>query len=245
MGKEEIGDEKPSPGWYDDPGSDDLLCYWDGEKFTDQFKPKPVVATSRAYGNITVFSFALGLVSLVLAVTPGYLASFLVAIPGLILGIIALARRKRPFWMSLAGLLSSALGWFISIVVSLVVAASSVNPATTSVITRAPASPNSQSAPSVVAPTPIVAPAPVVWSGDGELTTDKQELNGDYKVVLTVTQDCYYGPNLEGAGRENLPSLQAVGTVESFVYGLSGDYYIKMFTGPSPNCPWTLTFTPN
>ena len=229
--------EKPAAGWYDDPESDDLLCYWDGEKFTDEFKPKPV--TSRAYGNITVFSFVLGLIAFLCAVTPAYAISFLFAIPGLILGIVALARQRKPFWMSLSGLIISAVGWLVSIVVAAVVAASSLHPATSTVTTPAPAASSSQSAPSVP------ARSSVVWSGDGEMTTDKQALSGDYKVTLTATQDCFYGPNLEGAGHEVMPSLNATGTAESFLYGLTGDYYITMFTGPSPRCPWTLTFTPN
>jgi hypothetical protein len=231
--------EKPVAGWYDDPGSDDLLCYWDGEKFTDQFKAKELASSPVKIRTVAILSLVFGAWAFVFAVTPAYPISFLFAIPGLILGIIALARKMMPFWASLSGLISSSVGWLISIIVAVVVAASALHSGVPLIKAPAPAAPNSQSAPEVA------ARATVVWSGDGDITTDKHALSGDYKVTFTANAVCDYFPSLEGAGSEDLASLATAGTVESYVYGLTGDYYMKMVTGASPNCPWTLTFTPN
>ncbi|KGA18207.1 hypothetical protein GM51_8860 [freshwater metagenome] len=191
---------------------------------------------------IAVWSLILGTLAFAFAVTPLFGVSFLFAIPGLILGIVALARREKPFSVALLGLIISAVGWLISIIVAVAVAASTVQ-SLQSIKNLPPKPATSVSASKPAASVPAIAP--IVWSGDGELVTEKQTLNGDFKVTLTTSADCYYGPDLNGAGFPNVPSLMAPGTVESNLYDLSGEYYLQMFTGPSPQCPWTLTLTPN
>jgi hypothetical protein len=145
MGKYKNDDEKPLAGWYDDPGSDDLLCYWDGEKFTNAFKPKPIPSTSRSYGGLTIVAFILGLSALlVCAFSTSIAVTSFFAVPGLILGGVALGLRGKPRWMSLSGLLTSAVAFLISIIVAVAGVASSPQPA--------PVVPDSQSSPSITKP---------------------------------------------------------------------------------------------
>lgn len=71
---------------------------------------------------IAIWSLILGTLAFAFAVTPLFAVSFLFAIPGLILGIVALARRKKPFAVALLGLIISVVGWIISIIVAIAVA---------------------------------------------------------------------------------------------------------------------------
>jgi hypothetical protein len=77
----------------------------------------------RSISAIAMLALVFGVFAFVLAVTPGFAVSFLFAIPGLVLGIIAVAKRKQPFGLSVSGLVISATSWFLSIVVAVVVVA--------------------------------------------------------------------------------------------------------------------------
>lgn len=92
-------------------------------------------------------------------------------------------------------------------------------------------------------PTPTPEPiAPIVVAGDGEANTAPIQLNGDYRVVWTVGNDCFYGADLEGADRESIFTASEPGSGETFLYDLRGEYYVQMITGPSPACPWSISF---
>lgn len=92
MGTTNNENTKRKPGWYDDPQSDDLLCYWDGQKFTDEFQAKYVYAANKrapGFKSLVLVGFILTLVALVPCLIPyAALVGVPVSITGLIIGLV-------------------------------------------------------------------------------------------------------------------------------------------------------------
>ncbi|MWV48310.1 hypothetical protein GRS96_03345 [Rathayibacter sp. VKM Ac-2803] len=91
--------------------------------------PEPNDAPLPAYGpppaparsGLAITALVLGIVSVVLAVLPLVFGlAFPVAIAGVVVGIIALVRRKAPRGFSITGLVLSVLGFLIAVVVTIV-----------------------------------------------------------------------------------------------------------------------------
>ncbi|KQQ06182.1 MULTISPECIES: DUF4190 domain-containing protein [unclassified Rathayibacter] len=91
--------------------------------------PEPNDAPLPPYGSppaptrsgLAITALVLGVVAVVLAVLPFVFGlAFPVAIAGVVVGIIALVRRKAPRGFSIAGLALSVLGFLIAIVVTIV-----------------------------------------------------------------------------------------------------------------------------
>ena len=86
------------------------------------------------------------------------------------------------------------------------------------------------------------------FSGLGEKNTEAFYASGNLKVSWTVERDCFYSATLEATNGDLVRSQKEImtamnsGTGSNFVYAVEpGDYYIKMITGASPMCPWTIT----
>ena len=90
---------------------------------------------------------------------------------------------------------------------------------------------------------------PITLTGEGEMNSAKTALRGDYAVDWKTLGDCYYSADL----RAKETSLDAktvftaakAGSGTGNVYGLNADdYFLKVITGPSPDCGWSVTLTP-
>jgi len=70
-----------APGWYPYKGHDDALRYWDGDQWTDNYKPKdPTPATrSRRTAADTESLAAIGVFAAVLFPIAGFIIGFMVA----------------------------------------------------------------------------------------------------------------------------------------------------------------------
>lgn len=108
------------------------------------------------------------------------------------------------------------------------------------------AEPVSSGSTSASSTTTSAAEEPRTLSGGGELNTEPFRLaGGDYTAAYDFGGDCYYSIDIEG------PSQDAAGTGDgpiadtTVLYGLdAGEYHLEVITGPTPNCPWTVTLTP-
>ncbi|MGO4856217.1 hypothetical protein [Arthrobacter sp. 2MCAF14] len=95
--------------------------------------------------------------------------------------------------------------------------------------------------------TPI--PAAVTLSGDGQMTSKKVALKGDYSVSWKTLGSCYYSATLK-SGADSLSDPEAFtanheASGTNNVYGLkAADYYLDVITGPTPSCGWTVTMMP-
>lgn len=103
------------------------------------------------------------------------------------------------------------------------------------------------------APTTTTAPPevrePVTVSAEGENTSDPFTLAaGRYTVHYRYGGSCYYAPSIEAlSGGVGDFYASGDGPVEgdTNLYEVQdGQYFVEMITGPSPGCPWMLTFTP-
>ena len=101
------------------------------------------------------------------------------------------------------------------------------------------------------APAAVTTPAraAVTLSGDGEMTSKKVLLTGDYSVSWKTLGSCYYSATLKSGGNglsdpdAFTADNEASGT--NNLYGLkAAEYYLDVTTGPVPSCGWTVTLTP-
>jgi len=120
------------------------------------------------------------------------------------------------------------------------------------------ASESEEQAPTTPSPTPSPSspsaeaearlPSAFTLSGQGETSTPPFELDGDYSIDWTTGGDCFYSADLESTGDEpvyeTLFSADAATSGQSFVYGVSGEFYAEVITGPAPSCPWEMTIAP-
>ena len=87
----------------------------------------------------------------------------------------------------------------------------------------------------------------VTLSGDGELSTNKVHMAGDYVVSWETFASCYYSADVKGdsSGSEQAFSANDPFVGSNNIYGLpADDYYLKVITGPAPMCGWSVTLTP-
>ena len=107
-----------------------------------------------------------------------------------------------------------------------------------------PQAPSVSSVPTASADTRL----PVALSGDGEANSEKVEMHGDYSFVFEVTGSCYYSADLnpdEGRAVSVFTASDQPQTGDGYVYDLDGIYYLRMITGPSPACGWSISFSPS
>lgn len=84
----------------------------------------------------------------------------------------------------------------------------------------------------------------VNFSGEGEtIGTEKRILGGDYKISWETFGNCYYSADLSSG--ESLFTAGDLASSNSYLYDLAeGEYFLKVITGPVPNCPWQISFLP-
>lgn len=91
----------------------------------------------------------------------------------------------------------------------------------------------------------------IFFSGLGATSgTEKATFIGSYKVNWKTEGNCYYAGHLKGG---DLPSFDYINafSVDDSAEGttnlydiVEGEYFLKVITGPTPNCPWRVTFVP-
>ena len=84
---------------------------------------------------------------------------------------------------------------------------------------------------------------PITFKGDGQSTTIDAAFSGNYSITWKTTAACVYYADLD-PGYIDVFSADAATTGTNNVYSLSGNHHLKVITGPSPECGWTITFTP-
>lgn len=175
------------------------------------------------------------------------------------LGIIGLAIKNRPKGAAAAGLSLGVGSIVLAVIAALVL--SFINTASTSIGSVEPAPSNyvelpqqtgeaqepsdaaSEPAEDVAAP-PADARQPVTWEGQGDGSSARAALEGDYAVAWETFGDCTYYGDLEDGG-EDLFSASDITTGTNYIYGIAaGEYYIDVITGPAPGCGWKVTLTP-
>lgn len=92
-----------------------------------------------------------------------------------------------------------------------------------------------------------VAESPITLTRPGDGNTPPLDLaGGAYAVSVTTEKPCFHTftlRTLEGENAADLASTRVAGTLENTVYAVrAGRYYVAAITGP--DCPWTLTLTP-
>jgi hypothetical protein len=96
--------------------------------------PSPPKKGLNVFGLIAL---VLGVVAFVLAVTPASPIAWVFAIPAIVLGIVGLTRKTKGKGTSIAGLTVGAVAWLVSIIVTVVLAASAVvNDENSTTVTR-------------------------------------------------------------------------------------------------------------
>lgn len=109
--------------------------------------------------------------------------------------------------------------------------------------------------PSVTTPVSSPSPkiqqsAPVTIQAGGATKTAPFDLSGgNYAITYDFSGNCAYFASLKSPDGtySNLDLASGSGPVKgtTHLYGLKrGSYYIDFNTGPPPDCPWSLTFTP-
>lgn len=103
-----------------------------------------------------------------------------------------------------------------------------------------------QAAPMPMPPAPIPE-APISTDGPGQRNSGSFTLRGGaYAVQASMAQACTYYLDLrptEGGSGTDLISATQPGEYTNTVYNVDpGEYYVQAITGP--DCPWSLTLTP-
>jgi len=91
----------------------------------------------------------------------------------------------------------------------------------------------------------------ISFSGLGKTSgTEKMFFKGSYKVIWRTEGTCYYSGDLKGGNLASFDFINAFSVQDSAegttnIYDLAaGEYFLKVTTGPTPNCPWSVAFTP-
>lgn len=142
----------------------------------------------------------------------------------------------------------------LSVGVAVLLAAGCASEAGDDQATSAPMEPPATAVSATEPTTTTTAPPatePVTVSGPGDMSTNPFTLSGGrHQVHYRFDGDCFYGASLEPVdGGLLLADLgTGMGPVEgdTNVYDLaSGDYYVRVITGPAPGCGWEITLTPS
>lgn len=93
------------------------------------------------------------------------------------------------------------------------------------------------------ATTTAAASAAVVLKADGQQDTAPFHLDsGRYKSTWQAFDDCEYFGDLKPGNFPYVLRAARVASGQTFINGVkSGEYYIHMNTGPSPECRWQIT----
>jgi hypothetical protein len=91
----------------------------------------------------------------------------------------------------------------------------------------------------------------ISFSGLGETSgTEKATFAGSYKVNWKTEGNCYYSGDLKGGELASFDYINAFSVQDpaegtSNLYDIpAGQYFLKVITGPTPMCPWSVTFIP-
>jgi len=205
-----------------------------------------IYAAPRPSNGVGLAALIVGIVSLVGAFIPflDYVTG-VGALAALILGIVGLARVNRPKAAALIGLILGAIAIVMSIVMAVVYTVAFAALGSSSNSSNDDSGAGSATAPTAAAP--VDSRQPVTFSGAGELSSSPQPMSGNYSVSWTTSDDCaYYAELTSGDDSEDAFSADNATSGTSNMYGLaSAPWYMKMITGPAPDCNWTVTFTPN
>ena len=263
----------PPAGWYDDPEHASAVRYWDGTQWTHNIAPTDAAPREKQFVPTWLFAWLLGYLAVdrfyLGKVGTGLLKLFTFGGLGvwwlidLILVLTGSQRDKlgRP----LAGYNQNKnIAWIVtaaSILLSLIL---SIGFSSLNSFGRSPLFPMHRWPSQQISPAPPPSPAPpsraprspgsitpgsnVTFSGDGELSTEKQRLAGSYTIEWTTEGPCYYAAELLGEQDFGAQAFTANNPASGAnqVYNLQpGSYYLAVVTGAVPDCPWTATFVPN
>ena len=90
----------------------------------------PALATAPKKNTIGFVAFGLAVAGFLLAVIPGPSAvAWLLLVPAIILGIIALVQKRKPLWPGLVAVILGPIAWIIAIIISLAGFASGISDA--------------------------------------------------------------------------------------------------------------------
>ena len=232
-----------APNWYAHPTTG-RQTWWDGTAWRPEATPPPPPVKPRTGNSLGVAAFVIGLIALVLSCIPYFIVvTWVPALTAMGLGIAGCIVNNRPRALAALGLAFGTLAILLGLVISISVA---------SAVTHNTSDDEPQSiatgGPSVSeTPTPATPAAPIVLTGPGQMDTQKMRLGGTYAVAWTTAGDCVYYGSLEG-GDAFLSDVFSASTETSGTNTINdlapGDYYLKVITGPAPECGWTVTLTP-
>ena len=86
----------------------------------------------------------------------------------------------------------------------------------------------------------------IVFSGQGGLNeqTASQKLSGSYSISWQTFGSCAYYANLSDNNESDLFDADGALTGHNIIHNIStGFYYVKVTTGPPPDCAWKAVFT--
>ena len=256
----------PPAGWYDDPEHASAVRYWDGTQWTSHIAPLNGPPSDKQFVLTWLFAWLLGFFAVdrfyLGKIGTGLLKLFTVGGFGvwwlidLILVLTGTQRDKSG--RALAGYNEhKKLAWIVTAVTIVLSTILSSGFSALNSIGRSGMFPmgGRYSHSQEISPAPSASPTPssldagasVTFSGDGELSTLKQQLSGTYTIEWKTEGPCYYAGELLGDQNFGTQAFTANNPTSGTnqVYDLRpGSYYMSVVTGAVPDCPWSATFVP-